>query len=61
MEGRVNREEFKQHGLKEVVTVKHRNVYKDGFDGLEDEVDAGAFAAVPSLASRDGMASCPLS
>ncbi|BGP11685.1 tRNA (adenine-N(1)-)-methyltransferase catalytic subunit trm61 [Rhodotorula toruloides] len=33
-------EEFKQHGLKEVVTVKHRNVYKDGFDGLEDEVDA---------------------
>ncbi|BGP27911.1 tRNA (adenine-N(1)-)-methyltransferase catalytic subunit trm61 [Rhodotorula toruloides] len=33
-------EEFEQHGLKEVVTVKHRNVYKDGFDGLEDQVDA---------------------
>ncbi|BGP03788.1 tRNA methyltransferase complex subunit Cpd1 [Rhodotorula toruloides ATCC 204091] len=33
-------EEFEQHGLKEVVTAKHRNVYKDGFDGLEDEVDA---------------------
>ncbi|BGP35675.1 tRNA (adenine-N(1)-)-methyltransferase catalytic subunit trm61 [Rhodotorula toruloides] len=33
-------QEFEQHGLKEIVTVKHRNVYKDGFDGLEDEVDA---------------------
>lgn len=45
----MNREEFEQHGLKEVVTVKHRNVYKDGFDGLEDEVDAGAFRLVLRL------------
>ncbi|GAA5988485.1 hypothetical protein JCM11641_007167 [Rhodosporidiobolus odoratus] len=34
------RDEFKQHGIDDVVTVKHQNVYKDGFDGLEDTVDS---------------------
>ncbi|KWU42456.1 tRNA methyltransferase complex GCD14 subunit [Rhodotorula sp. JG-1b] len=31
--------EFKEHGLDGVITVKHRDVYKDGFE-LENEVDA---------------------
>ncbi|GAA6025322.1 hypothetical protein JCM10207_006245 [Rhodosporidiobolus poonsookiae] len=34
------REEFEQHGLEDVITVKHQNVYKDGFDGLENEIDS---------------------
>ncbi|GAA5877058.1 hypothetical protein JCM8547_007295 [Rhodosporidiobolus lusitaniae] len=34
------RDEFKQHGLDDVITIKHQNVYKDGFDGLTDHVDS---------------------
>ncbi|BGP20478.1 tRNA (adenine-N(1)-)-methyltransferase catalytic subunit trm61 [Rhodosporidiobolus nylandii] len=33
------RDEFKQHGLEDIITVKHQNVYKDGFGGLDNEVD----------------------
>ncbi|ORY82905.1 tRNA methyltransferase complex GCD14 subunit-domain-containing protein [Leucosporidium creatinivorum] len=31
--------EFKDHGLDDVITLKHQNVYKDGFE-LKDEVDS---------------------
>ncbi|GAA5982536.1 hypothetical protein JCM10908_006689 [Rhodotorula pacifica] len=31
--------EFKEHALSDIITVKHRDVYKDGFE-LENEVDA---------------------
>ncbi|GAA5918544.1 hypothetical protein JCM6882_009763 [Rhodosporidiobolus microsporus] len=34
------KEEFKAHGLDDVITIKHQNVYKDGFGGLENQVDS---------------------
>ena len=34
------REEFLNHGLNDIITLKHQNVYKDGFE-LKDEVDSG--------------------
>lgn len=36
----LRRIEFKDHGLDDVITLKHQNVYKDGFE-LKDEVDSG--------------------
>jgi tRNA (adenine57-N1/adenine58-N1)-methyltransferase len=33
-------EEFRLHGLEDIIQIKHQNVYKDGFE-LVDEVDAG--------------------
>ncbi|GAA5833647.1 hypothetical protein JCM11251_003193 [Rhodosporidiobolus azoricus] len=34
------REEFASHGLSDIITIKHQNVYKDGFGGLENQVDS---------------------
>lgn len=33
------RAEFELHGLNDVITLKHRNIYKDGFE-LVDQVDS---------------------
>jgi tRNA (adenine57-N1/adenine58-N1)-methyltransferase len=35
------RQEFKDHGLDDLITLSHRDVCKDGF-GLSDTVNAGA-------------------
>ena len=32
--------EFERHGLSDIITIQHSNVYKDGFNGLENEVDS---------------------
>lgn len=35
------RDEFKDHGLDDIILIKHQNVYRDGFEST-DEVDSGA-------------------
>jgi tRNA (adenine57-N1/adenine58-N1)-methyltransferase catalytic subunit len=40
----LRRIEFEDHGLDDIVTLKHQNVYKDGFE-LKDEVDSGGSGA----------------
>ncbi|KAK4699597.1 tRNA (adenine57-N1/adenine58-N1)-methyltransferase catalytic subunit, partial [Phenoliferia sp. Uapishka_3] len=40
------REEFKDHGLDEIIQIKHQNVYRDGFE-VVDEVDS-VFLDVPA-------------
>jgi tRNA A58 N-methylase Trm61 len=47
------RAEFKLHGLEDVITIRHSNVYKDGFGGLEDVVDSGAFLCLSSGVRRN--------
>lgn len=40
MSQRIRREEFKDHGLDDIIKIKHQNVYRDGFE-VVDEVDSG--------------------
>lgn len=49
-------DEFKLHGLQDVITIRHSNVYKDGFGGLEDVVDSGAFFSSHSCARKADLA-----
>lgn len=47
------REEFKRHGMDDIVTLQHRNVIKDGFTVI-DEADAGTnLPFFPILADND--------
>ena len=40
------RAEFEQHGLSEIIQLRHQNVYKDGFE-LVDTVDSGSSSSRP--------------
>ena len=44
----VFRVEFIEHGMSDLVTLRHRNVCKDGFE-LEGVADAGQSAIPPML------------
>lgn len=59
---RRDRVEFKEHGLDGVITVKHRDVYKDGFE-LDNEVDASKHRLVPAslLSLRKAILTCTIS
>lgn len=48
-----NRIEFQEHALSDIITVKHRDVYKDGFE-LENQVDAseGGLRSTPEAARQ---------
>jgi hypothetical protein len=37
----LNREEFAEHGLEDIVQLEHRNVCKDGFGTGPSKIDAG--------------------
>ena len=46
-----SREEFTDHGLDDIIQIKHQNVYRDGFEVM-DEVDSGQ-SPVPSSAELE--------